>query len=85
VLKQIQKDNKESVNYKQCPRCSVIIEKNEGCNQMKCINCSLEFCWLCLKIFTEDHYAIYNFRGCPGMRFSKKYIYMFLFYMEKFK
>jgi len=38
---------------------------------MKCINCNFEFCWLCMNRYTEDHYAIYNFRGCPGMRFSK--------------
>lgn len=65
------KKHTDATNYKQCPQCSVIIEKNEGCNQMKCIGCNFEFCWLCLKKYTSDHYAVYNFTGCPGMRFSK--------------
>jgi len=38
---------------------------------MTCINCQYEFCWICLKKFTEDHYAIYNLLGCPGMEFGK--------------
>ena len=69
-MEKIQKDKLNKVNYKQCPSCNVIIEKNEGCNQMKCTNCSFEFCWLCLEEYTTEHYSLYNFRGCPGMRFS---------------
>lgn len=70
LLKQIQKENKDGLNFKQCPQCHVIIEKNEGCNQMHCISCGYDFCWLCLKQYTDDHYALYNVRGCPGMRFE---------------
>jgi ariadne-1 len=64
--------NSNVINFKQCPTCKVIIEKNDGCNHMKCINCDYEFCWLCMKQYLADHYAIYNFTGCPGMRYSKK-------------
>jgi ariadne-1 len=70
-LRDIQKKNNNSTNYKQCPECFVIIEKNEGCNHMKCVNCNYEFCWLCMKKYISDHYAYYNFRGCPGMRYGK--------------
>ena len=70
LLQQIQNKNKNGKNFKQCPKCQVIIEKNEGCNQMHCINCGYDFCWLCLKRYTENHYAMYNVGGCPGMRYE---------------
>lgn len=35
-------------NCKYCPKCNCIIEKNGGCNHMKCKNCNHEFCWICL-------------------------------------
>ena len=70
LLEEIQNKNKNGNNYKQCPKCNIIIEKNEGCNQMHCINCGYDFCWLCLKRYTENHYAMYNVSGCPGMRYE---------------
>ena len=70
LLQEIQNRNKNGKNFKQCPKCQVIIEKNEGCNQMHCINCGYNFCWLCLKGYTENHYAMYNVSGCPGMRYE---------------
>ena len=57
-------------NYKQCPICKVLIEKIDGCNQMKCLNCGYNFCWLCMREYTYNHYSIYNVKGCPGMRFE---------------
>ena len=35
-------------NTKKCPRCSVNIEKNEGCQHMTCRQCRYDFCWNCL-------------------------------------
>ncbi|KAG9293823.1 hypothetical protein G9A89_019161 [Geosiphon pyriformis] len=32
---------------KKCPDCEMAIEKNHGCDHMKC-RCGHEFCWLCL-------------------------------------
>ena len=29
-----------------------------------------KICWLCLKGYTENHYAMYNVSGCPGMRYE---------------
>lgn len=48
-------DDSETANYisahtKSCPQCSSCIEKNGGCNHMKCVSCNYEFCWICLGI-----------------------------------
>ncbi|EGT37389.1 hypothetical protein CAEBREN_20651 [Caenorhabditis brenneri] len=34
-------------NTRECPRCFVPIEKNGGCNHMKCTGCRHEYCWNC--------------------------------------
>jgi ariadne-1 len=36
-------------NTKECPKCSVSVEKNGGCNHMVCRQCTYEWCWLCNK------------------------------------
>ena len=35
-------------NTKRCPQCRWYIEKNSGCDQMKCRRCQHKFCWECL-------------------------------------
>lgn len=32
-----------------CPRCHAPIEKQGGCNHMKCTSCRLNFCWACMR------------------------------------
>lgn len=42
---------------KRCPGCRKFIEKNGGCNHMKCI-CGMQFCWRCLYPNTSNsHFA----------------------------
>ncbi|MDR3647140.1 MAG: IBR domain-containing protein [Candidatus Babeliales bacterium] len=36
-------------NTKQCPKCHEYIEKESGCDHMKCIRCDHNFCWNCLQ------------------------------------
>nr|CCD13612.1 unnamed protein product [Trypanosoma congolense IL3000] len=33
---------------KACPNCSVRVEKNSGCDHMKCSKCLHNYCWICL-------------------------------------
>ena len=49
----------EDVLIKKCPVCNIFIEKNNGCAQMTCRNCSHVFCWYCLKILDVSTYAFY--------------------------
>jgi len=48
-----------SANTKECPKCSIAVEKNGGCNHMTCRQCTYEWCWLCLKMWKghNDYYA----------------------------
>ncbi|RWS01722.1 putative E3 ubiquitin-protein ligase RNF144A-B-like protein [Dinothrombium tinctorium] len=39
---------------KRCPRCSVWIERDNGCAQMMCRKCKHVFCWFCLQSLEDD-------------------------------
>ena len=34
-------------NLKSCPSCTMLIEKDVGCNHMECTKCRIHFCWEC--------------------------------------
>jgi len=38
-------------DVKRCPSCHIAIEKDEGCNHMKCTVCQTHICWVCMKTF----------------------------------
>ncbi|EGT37398.1 hypothetical protein CAEBREN_23161 [Caenorhabditis brenneri] len=41
---------------KECPKCFIPIQKNGGCNQMRCTACRYSFCWIC----SQTHYGEYS-------------------------
>jgi hypothetical protein len=62
---QIWKKNKI---IKQCPKCKIYTEKNEGCNHMTCVECKFQWCWLCSQQYEYDHFK----KGkCNGLQFFK--------------
>ena len=36
--------------YKYCLECKRLVEKDGGCNYVKCCKCGCEMCWVCYKI-----------------------------------
>ena len=62
---QIWKKNKI---IKQCPKCKMYTEKNEGCNHMTCVECKYQWCWLCSGQYNPGHFS----QGkCAGLQFYK--------------
>ena len=39
---------------KPCPQCKVLIEKNNGCDHIKCIHCGYDFWWTTLEPYKLD-------------------------------
>ena len=51
---------------KKCPKCNIIIEKNDGCNHITCTKCGYQWCWLCNGQYNENHF---NEGKCKGFQF----------------
>eukprot|EP01100_Stratorugosa_tubuloviscum_P003112 TRINITY_DN173_c0_g1_i1.p1 TRINITY_DN173_c0_g1~~TRINITY_DN173_c0_g1_i1.p1 ORF type:complete len:652 (-),score=296.92 TRINITY_DN173_c0_g1_i1:121-2076(-) len=52
-------------NTKPCPKCKVLIEKNDGCFQMTCRQCRFQWCWLCCEDWKthSDHFTCNKYKG----------------------
>nr|XP_034570064.1 probable E3 ubiquitin-protein ligase ARI10 [Setaria viridis] len=52
---------------KSCPKCWRAIEKNQGCNHMRCsAPCGHQFCWICLDPWNNHHRCSrYNYDQRP--------------------
>lgn len=35
------------IRSRPCPNCSVMINRDEGCNKVDCLLCGYRFCWRC--------------------------------------
>ena len=54
-----------SEEIKSCPSCREGLQRDEGCNFVRCPRCRSELCWLCLHPYTRYHFSWWNLRGCP--------------------
>ena len=58
---------------KDCPKCKRAIEKNQGCNYMRCRHpgCTHEFCWLCLADWKthNDHFKCNKYDKLSAVNF----------------
>ena len=53
---------------KRCPNCSIITQKNEGCNHITCPKCNYQWCWLCNGKYSVEHYREGK---CKGYQFYR--------------
>ncbi|XP_054153201.1 E3 ubiquitin-protein ligase RNF14-like [Oppia nitens] len=53
-----ERDSEQTVRQvsRPCPQCRAPIQKNDGCNHMKCIQCKYEFCWICMGYWQGSHH-----------------------------
>lgn len=59
----------DSMGAKECPYCSVLTMKSEGCNHITCPGCHKHWCWTCgekldTKLKMGIHYSPANPIGC---------------------
>ncbi|KAG1056063.1 hypothetical protein G6F43_002016 [Rhizopus delemar] len=43
-----------------CPNCSVMINRDEGCNKVDCLQCGYRFCWRCGSAWTQQKCGFYQ-------------------------
>ncbi|XP_005093184.1 ankyrin repeat and IBR domain-containing protein 1 [Aplysia californica] len=59
-------------NSKPCPSCKSPIQKNEGCNHMKCSKCKYDFCWVCLEQWKRHNSSTGGYFKCNRYEVVKK-------------
>jgi len=51
-------------NTKKCPKCDHVINKDAGCQHMTCDRCHHQFCWLCMRPYSEHSEKTGGFYSC---------------------
>ncbi|XP_066249800.1 ankyrin repeat and IBR domain-containing protein 1-like [Euwallacea similis] len=59
-------------NSKPCPNCKSPIQKNEGCNHMKCSKCKFDFCWVCQESWKKHSSATGGYFRCNRFEAVRK-------------
>lgn len=68
-----------SAAIRTCPgvTCGALVQKESGCNHMRCPRCGTAFCWLCGSATGDnpypDHFAWWNLSGCPNKQMTGKH------------
>ncbi|KAG8188169.1 hypothetical protein JTE90_019448 [Oedothorax gibbosus] len=92
-------DDSETANYisantKDCPKCSICIEKNGGCNHMQCYSCKFDFCWMCLLDWNShgsEYYECSRYKENPNIANesahaqAREALKKYLFYFERWE
>lgn len=69
-------DNTNQRNAQRCPKCSIYIEKIDGCDHMICTKCNSKFCYRCgskMRLpFYFGHDAKYSVFGCKYKLWPKR-------------
>ncbi|GBN40059.1 putative E3 ubiquitin-protein ligase ariadne-2 [Araneus ventricosus] len=92
-------DDSETANYisahtKDCPKCSICIEKNGGCNHMQCYSCKFDFCWMCLGDWNShgsEYYECSRYKENPNIANesvhaqAREALKKYLFYFERWE
>ncbi|KAL8156282.1 hypothetical protein AgCh_001399 [Apium graveolens] len=82
-----------SDNTKACPRCHKPVEKNGGCNLVRCI-CGQYFCWLCGGATGRDHtWTTISGHSCGRYKEdisknperAKRDLYRYMHYLNRYK
>ncbi|KAI9472927.1 hypothetical protein BDB00DRAFT_776526 [Zychaea mexicana] len=47
-------------NSRRCPNCSIMINRDEGCNKVDCSLCGFCFCWACRSPWSETELGVPN-------------------------
>ncbi|GAA5796841.1 hypothetical protein HPULCUR_002219 [Helicostylum pulchrum] len=53
---------------RQCPNCSIMINRDEGCNKVDCSYCGFCFCWACRSSWSERFVFYGTELGVPNIK-----------------
>jgi hypothetical protein len=57
-------DQWKKIYTKPCPQCTMPIEKDGGCKHMVCSQCKYNFCWNCLKQYSNSFISMARHAAC---------------------
>ncbi|KAL2471794.1 putative E3 ubiquitin-protein ligase ARI1 [Abeliophyllum distichum] len=78
-------------NTKYCPKCHKLVEKNGGCNLVRCI-CGQPFCWLCGGATGHEHnyesianHECGRYKEEHGAKDARKKVWRYTHYYKRYK